>query len=269
MAPGTQSLSSAQVVRQASSPQTYGEQATGSAGAHAPSSVQMPLPIATPSRHVGAGPQATPGVTGLEQSPMCGSQIPGAWHSSTAGHSTGVWTHCPLTQASIVQGLLSSQLMPQPPQLAGSSRNEVTGRHVPSHSTVPLGQAQPQVRLSSTLPSGQTEDTQAAPQNVVPAGHGAQTRRTPSRHWPVQQSACSRQIRPGARLGRRGGQAGQEAAKRNGHARRDAAQQTAARGRAGETSCQLVKTLSVHRSTSSLLMGIAGQPQERENVWLV
>src|SRR5215217_7439282 len=41
-------------------------------------------------------------------------------HSLSSSQSTGVLTHTPSTQVSVVQGLASSQLTAQPPQLAGS-----------------------------------------------------------------------------------------------------------------------------------------------------
>src|SRR5439155_18263672 len=83
------------------------------------------VPLHTPAWQVSVRVQALPslqavpsGFAGLEQAPVAGSQVPASWHWSAAAQTTGVCVQPAGEQASIVQGLLSSQLADAPNVIA-------------------------------------------------------------------------------------------------------------------------------------------------------
>src|SRR5439155_680281 len=83
------------------------------------------VPLHSPAWQVSVRVQALPslqavasGFAGFEHAPVAGSQVPASWHWSAAAQTTGVCVQPAGEQASIVQGLLSSQLADAPNVIA-------------------------------------------------------------------------------------------------------------------------------------------------------
>ena len=96
-------------------------------------------PVQVPDWHVSACVQALPslqavpsGLTGFEQAPVAGSQVPATWHGSLALHVTGFDpVQVPDWHVSVcVQKLPSLQAVPS--GFAGFEQAPVAGSHVPA-----------------------------------------------------------------------------------------------------------------------------------------
>ena len=69
--------------------------------------------VSIPSAHEAGVPQAAPLVTGYEQVPPL--HVPGLlWQAGAELHTMAVEVHTPLLQVSVVQGLLSLQVLDAP-----------------------------------------------------------------------------------------------------------------------------------------------------------
>src|SRR5438309_455197 len=95
--------------------------------AQTPALQRSPSVLASPSSH-----GVPSGVTGFEQVPVSGSQVPASWHWSWAVHIAAMpAVHAPPWQVSVaVQALWSSHAAPS--VLLGFEHSPVAGLHVPA-----------------------------------------------------------------------------------------------------------------------------------------
>ena len=86
--------------------------------------------VSIPFAHEAAVPQVAPVVTGYEQVPPL--HVPGLlWQVGAELHAMGVEVHTPLLQISVVQGLLSVQVLDAPSATLAYVQLPVPGLHVP------------------------------------------------------------------------------------------------------------------------------------------